>query len=47
MHFKGTSVAQMELKKAKSKTFSRGQCQIAKHFSVATVLLPDDWRIAV
>ena len=47
MHFKGTSVAQTELKKVKSETFSRAQCQIAKHFSVATVLLPDDWHIAV
>ena len=44
MHFKGISVAQTELKKGKSKTLSRAQCRIAKHFSVATVLLPDDWH---
>ena len=42
MHFKGPSAAQTELKKAKSKTFSGVQCRIAKYFSVATVLLPDD-----
>ena len=44
MHFKGVSVAPTELKKAKSKTFSGVQCRIAKYFSVATVLLPDDWH---
>ena len=44
MHFKGASVSPTELKKVKSKTFSGVQCRIAKYFSVATVLLPDDWH---
>ena len=44
MHFKGASVALTKLKRVKSKTFSGVQCRIAKYFSVATLLLPDDWH---